>query len=132
MENSKIWNWSQFLIFVSYIKLTISTVKGMPQVYLNYKRKSTEGWNIHNIICDFTGGLLSLLQLLLDCNDLHDWNQITNDPAKFGLGLVSMIFDIVFFLQHFVCYPRSKHGKDRKSPSASHNEDREETIHLFK
>ena len=112
-DSEYIWSWSQWLIFVSYVKLTISTVKGMPQAYLNYKRKSTEGWNIHNIICDFTGGLLSTLQLLLDCNNLKDWSQINNDPAKFGLGLVSMVFDIIFLLQHFVLYPRSKYQKER-------------------
>jgi hypothetical protein len=27
---------------------------------------------------------------------------VSGDPVKFGLGLFSMIFDIVFMLQHFV------------------------------
>lgn len=93
-----------WLYFVSYIKLAISTVKGLPQVWLNFRRKSTEGWNIHNILCDFMGGSLSVLQLLLDCRNTDDWSGIAGDPVKFGLGFVSMLFDVVFIVQHFCLY----------------------------
>jgi hypothetical protein len=33
---------------------------------MNYRRKSTEGWSIGNIFLDFTGGLLSMLQMVLN------------------------------------------------------------------
>lgn len=97
--------WLDFVYLLSYLKLFISTIKGLPQAYLNFRRKSTVGWSIHNILCDFTGGLLSVLQLILDCYITQDWGGITGDPLKFGLGLVSMGFDIVFFVQHFLLYP---------------------------
>jgi len=32
---------------------------------MNYRRKSTVGWSIGNIILDFTGGTGSILQMLL-------------------------------------------------------------------
>ena len=48
----------------------------MPQVYLNAVRKSTDGWNIDNVVLDFTGGTLSLAQLLLDAGVSHDWSQV--------------------------------------------------------
>lgn len=35
------------------------------QAYMNYKRKSTEGWSIGNVLLDFTGGVLSILQMIL-------------------------------------------------------------------
>lgn len=38
------------------------------QVVLNYQRQSTVGWNIWNVLLDFEGGLLSLVQLLLDAS----------------------------------------------------------------
>ena len=67
-----------------------SIVKYLPQVYLNFRRKSTvralffcffcreavlirthtvqEGWNIWNVLLDFTGGVLSLMQVAVhDC-----------------------------------------------------------------
>lgn len=36
------------------------------QAWYNYRRKSTIGWSIGNILLDFTGGSLSLLQMFLD------------------------------------------------------------------
>jgi hypothetical protein len=32
---------------------------------MNYRRKSTVGWSIGNILLDFTGGIFSLLQMFL-------------------------------------------------------------------
>lgn len=50
---------------MGYFKLLISFLKYLPQFYWNYKRKSTKGWSIMNIMLDFTGGLFSFLQLAL-------------------------------------------------------------------
>jgi len=50
---------------MGYEKLAISFVKYIPQVYLNYSRKSTEGWSIFNILLDFCGGLFSFLQIVI-------------------------------------------------------------------
>jgi hypothetical protein len=58
--------WLFFLYWLSGVKLSISVIKYIPQVYMNYKRKSTEGWSIGNVLLDFTGGLLSIIQLMLD------------------------------------------------------------------
>lgn len=94
---------------------------------MNYKRKSTVGWSIGNIFLDFTGGILSILQMIINAynyskyNDklgetfciclliyfyfiADDWASVFGDPTKFGLGLLSVIFDILFFLQHYVFY----------------------------
>lgn len=35
------------------------------QAYMNFRRKSTEGWSIGNVLLDFTGGSFSLLQMFL-------------------------------------------------------------------
>ena len=35
------------------------------QVYLNFRRKSTVGWSIGNVLLDFTGGSFSILQMFL-------------------------------------------------------------------
>lgn len=48
---------------MGYIKLAISTLKYLPQFYWNYKRKSTKGWSIFNILMDLTGGLFSFGQM---------------------------------------------------------------------
>jgi cystinosin len=107
---STAFNWLDYLYLLSYIKISISLIKYIPQVILNYQRKSTNGWSIYNIILDFTGGTLSDLQLVLDCADLHDFSGITGNLAKFALGTVSILFDIVFLLQHYVFYAESDNG----------------------
>ena len=98
-------NWLDFLYLLSYIKIVISLIKYIPQVLLNYRRKSTRGWSIWNVLLDFSGGILSVLQLVLDCVDLNDFTGITGNLAKFGLGFVSILFDVIFILQHYVLYP---------------------------
>jgi cystinosin len=60
--------WLAFFTFVSYVKLAISLTKYAPQVYLNYTSKSTVGWSIHNVMLDFAGGSLSVIQLIGDAS----------------------------------------------------------------
>ena len=38
----------------------------IPQVVLNYQRKSTEGWNISNSLTDIAGGVFSIMQQCVD------------------------------------------------------------------
>ena len=33
-----------------------------------------------------------------------DWGSIFGDPTKFGLGFFSILFDILFIIQHYVLY----------------------------
>lgn len=33
-----------------------------------------------------------------------DWSAISGDPVKFGLGLVTVIFDVMFMIQHYSLY----------------------------
>lgn len=89
---------------ISYVKLVVTTVKYCPQVIDNYRRKSTMGWSIHQILLDFTGGILSILQLIIDSALQADWSGIAGNPVKLGLANISIFFDIVFMTQHYVLY----------------------------
>ena len=73
-------------------------------MWANYRRKSTVGWSIGQILCDFIGGVLSVAQLLLDSSLQNDWSGVTGNPAKFFLGNTSILFDVIFMLQHYVLY----------------------------
>jgi cystinosin len=92
------------VLYLSYVKLVITTIKYAPQAYMNYKRKATTGWSIHNIMLDFTGGTFSLIQMFLLAYNYDDWISIFGNFTKFGLGVISMLFDIVFFVQHYALY----------------------------
>ncbi|VEU33705.1 unnamed protein product [Pseudo-nitzschia multistriata] len=98
------FNWLDFLYLLSYIKIFISLIKYIPQVVLNVRRKSTVGWSIWNILLDFTGGTLSDLQLVLDCANAKDFSGITHNKAKLALGSLSIVFDIIFLVQHYCLY----------------------------
>eukprot|EP00300_Choanocystis_sp_HF-7_P008830 c16132_g1_i2.p1 GENE.c16132_g1_i2~~c16132_g1_i2.p1 ORF type:complete len:254 (+),score=46.71 c16132_g1_i2:27-764(+) len=87
-------------------KVAISFGKYLPQAWLNYTRKSTVGWSIHNILLDFTGGFFSILELCIDAS-FNGWT--SDNIPKLSLGLISAGFDVFFMLQ--VCR-RTKCLKD--------------------
>lgn len=87
------------------LKMIISVTKYIPQAVLNCNRKSTEGFSIGNIILDFTGGALSLLQVAIVYGQ---GTNIKNNPIKIALGLISMSFDLLFMFQHYGLYRNSE------------------------
>ncbi|KAI9179506.1 hypothetical protein H9P43_004844 [Blastocladiella emersonii ATCC 22665] len=107
--------------FLGSWKLIMSLIKYLPQMWVNIRDQSTEGWSIHNILLDATGGTLSLAQLFLDAflargsGDDGSWllGVLFGNAAKLGLSLLSLGFDAVFLVQHFVLY----RGRPRKSLS---------------
>lgn len=99
-----VFEWLDYLYLLSYIKIGITLIKYAPQLILNFQRRSTQGWSIWQILLDFSGGLLSDLQLVFDCVDLHDWTGISGNLAKLVLGLASIAFDALFLLQHYVWF----------------------------
>jgi len=45
---------------------------------MNFRRKSTVGWSIGNILLDFTGGILSMLQMFLIAYNTGDAALLAN------------------------------------------------------
>jgi cystinosin len=37
-------------------------------------------------------------------HNVDNWGGITGDPVKFGLGLLSIGFDVIFMVQHYILY----------------------------
>ena len=105
---SSVWTWIDVIYIFGYVKLLATFVKYAPQACFNYKRKSTQGWSIHQILFDFAGGVLSLAQLFIDASFQADWSGVTGNPAKFGLSNISLFFDVIFILQHYVLYRSSR------------------------
>jgi LCT (Lysosomal Cystine Transporter) family transporter len=99
---------------LGYVKVFISCVKYVPQAYLNYCRKATTGWSIGNVLLDFTGGILSILQMVVDALRIAPNAPITLDGSDFAnvpkmlLGLESIFFDVLFMAQHYLLYPPSQ------------------------
>lgn len=90
-------------------------VKYLPQVWMNYKAKSTFGWSIGQILLDVVGGVLSIMQLVIDSSLQNDWSGLTVNPVKLALGNISIFFDVVFMVQHYWLYRgvgRNKKNED--------------------
>ena len=105
------------------MKVAISFVKYVPQVYLNCIRRTTLSWSTTNVFLDLTGGLLSFLQIIIDYIDKGKSTQFSSNlnTAKFLLGIVTVVFDIIFLFQRFVLFPPKK-------PRVLNNTTGEETI----
>ena len=111
-------NWYKTLTFLAYVKMWVSLIKYAPQAWSNFKRKSTVGWSIGNILLDCTGGTLSILQLILDSIREDDWNIMFGDIPKLGLGFESVFFDIFFMVQHYCLYTDRKDRDAAPTPVA--------------
>ena len=116
------------LVYMGWCKVFISLIKYIPQVISNYKRKSTIGWNIHNILLDFTGGAFSFGQNIVD--SFRDDFSVTSDGqpkglniAKFALSFISMFFDIIFMTQHYILYKDSNSDLGVKKEKEKEKED---------
>ncbi|XP_036360786.1 cystinosin homolog isoform X2 [Octopus sinensis] len=109
VAGAKAINWLQFLYYLSYVKLFVTFIKYIPQCHMNCVRRSTEGWSIWGVLMDFTGGTFSILQMFLLSYNNDDWKSIFGDPTKFGLGVFSIAFDIIFCLQHYFFQKNNKY-----------------------
>ncbi|KAF2655033.1 L-cystine transporter-like protein [Lophiostoma macrostomum CBS 122681] len=101
------WAWLDVIYALGYVKLITVFIKYIPQVYVNFKRKSTIGWSIYPMLMDFFGGIASLAQLVIDSSLQNDWSGIVGNPVKFGLGNITIAFDIIFIYQHYFLYRHS-------------------------
>lgn len=60
---------------------------------MNYKRKSTEGWSIGNVLLDFTGGVFSILQMIIQ--------SYNNGKSFFSLPGLRALYQFLFCVPHY-------------------------------
>lgn len=116
------WVWLDVIYAMGYVKLLITVVKYTPQILTNFRNRSTKGWSIFTILFDLVGGVLSIAQLCVDSYIQRDWSGITGNPVKLALGNVSIIYDIIFIVQHYILY-RGAEGKAEERDALLENGD---------
>lgn len=94
----------------------------LPQIWLNYKRKSTEGFHIGGVLLDFSGGVLSILQMDIYCVIDQSSEQLTGNIPKLALGIVTLLFNIILVWQHYVFYLGNVPTVDDKEPLLSNSD----------
>ncbi|KAL9984635.1 hypothetical protein ACROYT_G006954 [Oculina patagonica] len=109
-------SWFLVLQYCGYVKLVVSFGTYSPQVWLNFKRKSTAGFHIGGVLLDFGGGVLSLLQMDLYCFIEHSNTQLTGNIPKMALAVVTLLFNIILVWQHYVFYFGNEHDASEQEP----------------
>ena len=97
-------NAADTFLIMGYAKAAITFVKYLPQVYLNWRRKSCEGWSLENVCLDFAGGSLSFLQSAVKSIFLSEpfFAAGAFNLVKFILSITSIFFDSIFFFQFWL------------------------------
>lgn len=114
--DAETWAWIDVVYGISYIKLLVTVVKYIPQVHTNWVCRSTAGWNIGQNVLDLVGAVLSVAQLVIDSflEGGGGWSGVLGNPVKFALGNVTVVFDVIFLLQHYVWFRGARGQADGK------------------
>jgi len=106
-------NWLWLIDVFNSIQVLMTAIKYIPQAVMNFRRKSTIGWSIGNILLDLTGGVLNFGQMGVQSVDQHTLVNFYGNIGKTLLSLEVVFFDVIFIIQHYVLYPvkRDENGK---------------------
>ncbi|KAI3408991.1 uncharacterized protein J3R85_019868 [Psidium guajava] len=101
-------SWLWLISIFNSIQVFMTVIKYIPQAYMNFGRKSTDGFSIGNILLDFLGGVANYAQMAVQSIDQNSWVNFYGNIGKTLLSLISIFFDLLFMLQHYVLYPAKK------------------------
>ncbi|XP_009596113.1 cystinosin homolog [Nicotiana tabacum] len=101
-------SWLWLVSCFNTLQVVMTVIKYIPQAIMNFQRKSTIGFSIGNILLDLLGGLTNYGQMAVQSIDQNSWVNFYGNIGKTLLSLISIFFDILFILQHYVLYPAWK------------------------
>ncbi|CAM8985994.1 hypothetical protein QQ045_006084 [Rhodiola kirilowii] len=113
--------WLWLVSVFNSIQVTMTIIKYTPQAFMNFRRKSTDGFSIGNIILDLCGGVANYAQMAMQSIDQHSWVNFSGNIGKTLLSLISVAFDLLFIIQHYVLYPAPK--QPPASPKVTQRDD---------
>ncbi|RAL49238.1 hypothetical protein DM860_018036 [Cuscuta australis] len=112
-------SWLWLVSCFSTMQVIMTVIKYIPQAVLNFRRKSTIGWSIGNILLDLLGGLTNYGQMAVQSIDQNSWVNFYGNIGKTLLSLVSVFFDILFIVQHYMLYPSRKNATSEDTDAVS-------------
>lgn len=98
-------SWLWLISVFNSIQVSMTIVKYIPQAFMNFNRKSTDGFSIGNILLDFSGGVANYAQMAVQSIDQNSWVNFYGNIGKTLLSLITIFFDLLFMCQHYVLYP---------------------------
>ncbi|XP_060193916.1 cystinosin homolog [Lycium barbarum] len=101
-------SWLWLVSCFNTLQVVMTVTKYIPQAVMNFRRKSTIGFSIGNILLDLFGGVTNYGQMAVQSIDQNSWVNFYGNIGKTLLSLVSIFFDFLFIVQHYVLYPSRK------------------------
>ncbi|XP_061358800.1 cystinosin homolog isoform X2 [Gastrolobium bilobum] len=115
---SQSWLW--LISIFNSIQVCMTVIKYFPQAFMNFLRKSTDGFSIWRVLLDFSGGVFNYSQMVVQSIDQGSWVNFYGNIGKVLISLVTIIYDSILMLQHYVLYPEkkktSKNSEEIKQP----------------
>ncbi|KAJ7527814.1 hypothetical protein O6H91_16G072500 [Diphasiastrum complanatum] len=108
--------WLWLVSVFNIIQVVMTAIKYFPQAWMNFKRKSTVGWSIGNILLDLSGGVANLLQMVVQSIDQKSTANFSGNLGKLGLSLEVIVFDVFFIIQHYGLYPDRLSAVEESQP----------------
>ncbi|KAK4272153.1 hypothetical protein QN277_020744 [Acacia crassicarpa] len=118
-------SWLWLVSTFNTIQVCMTVIKYIPQAFMNFNKKSTDGFSIGYILLDFSGGIANCGQMVVQSLDQGSWNNFSGNIGKAMLSLLTISFDIVFICQHYLLYPVKK---GCKSVASSEDEIKEHLV----
>ena len=112
---------------VGLFNVFLAIFKYSPQAWMNYRKKSTQGWSNTQVLLDFFGATLSLLQLVIDSGLQGNWSRLASNPVKLGVGGLTVVFTLVFLCQHYILYKHARIEGEGDASTRPRKEPDEET-----
>ncbi|KAI5341322.1 hypothetical protein L3X38_020596 [Prunus dulcis] len=101
-------SWLWLINIFNSIQVFMTVVKYTPQAFMNFMRKSTDGFSIGFYLLDFSGGVTNYAQMAVLSIDQDSWVNFFGNMGKVLLSLISISFDLLFMCQRFLLYPAKK------------------------
>ncbi|KAL2335234.1 hypothetical protein Fmac_016447 [Flemingia macrophylla] len=101
-------SWLWLISIFNSIQVVMTLIKYFPQTFMNFLRKSTDGFSIGSVLLDFSGGVFNYSQMAVQSIDQGSWVNFYGNIGKVLISLVTIIYDSILMCQHYVLYPVKK------------------------
>ncbi|XP_004489563.1 cystinosin homolog [Cicer arietinum] len=101
-------SWLWLISIFNLIQVSMTLIKYCPQAFMNFLRKSTDGFSIGSVLLDFSGGVFNYSQMAMQSIDQGSWVNFYGNIGKVLISLVTIFYDSVLMCQHYVLYPHKK------------------------
>ncbi|XP_058751260.1 cystinosin homolog [Vicia villosa] len=101
-------SWLWLISIFNSIQVCMTLIKYFPQAFMNFMRKSTDGFSIGSILLDFSGGVFNYSQMVVQSIDQDSWVNFYGNIGKVMISLVTIFYDSILMCQHYVLYSHKK------------------------